>query len=179
MTSSGGKLAPQEIELLVDIGGGYGRLLANILKACPRNRGIILELEQAVVGVPALLAEAGVAERCRVVVGDMFSALPICADGYVLKSIIHDWDDQRSVAILRNIRQAITPGGRLMLIEQIVDDNNEPCWGKFVDLVVLTVAGGHERTEEEYRALFEQPGFRLTRTVGTSTGFYLIEGSPV
>lgn len=165
-------------EMVVDVGSGYGKLVAAILAANPKVRGAVFDLESALVGAPALMKEAGVADRCDVVVGDMFDSMPISADVYLLKSVIHDWDDERCGVILRNIRKTIRPGGKLLLVERLIDDGNEPCWGKFVDLVMLVVSGGRERTVAEYTSMYADAGFTLTRTIGIANGFAIIEGVP-
>jgi hypothetical protein len=167
-----------EGELVVDVGGGYGRLVAGILAANLGVQGAVFDLASAVAGAPALMQAAGVADRCEVIVGDMFDNMPISADVYVLKSVIHDWDDERCETILRNIRKSIRPDGKLLLVERLIDDGNEPCWGKFVDLVMLVVSGGRERTVAEYTSMYAASGFKLTRTIAIANGFAIIEGVP-
>src|SRR3954447_10869313 len=105
------------IGTLVDVGGGWGQLLAAILPAYPAMRGVLFDLPQVVAGAPPILAAAGVAERCAVVGGDFFAAVPIGGDAYILAGIVHDWGDEQAVAILRACRRVVPPTGRLLLLE--------------------------------------------------------------
>jgi ubiquinone/menaquinone biosynthesis C-methylase UbiE len=119
---------------------------------------------------------AGLEGRCQVVVGNFFEAVPAGADAYLMRHIIHDWDDDKSIAILRQCRRAMGQGGKLLVIEGVVPPGNEPSVSKFFDLAMMVLPGGMERTEEEYRQLFEAAGFRLTRIVPTRTWVSVIEG---
>jgi hypothetical protein len=127
------------------------------------------------------IAQAGLADRCEVISGDFFVSVPAGADVYVLSRVIHDWDDQKSVAILKVVRAAIAPHGRLILLETILRPDGNTVYPVLSDLNMLLLTGGCERTEEEYRALYRAAGFELTRTVGTKspTGTTVIEGSPM
>lgn len=165
------------INRIVDVGGGHGLLLASILKANPHMTGVLFELPFASEGAQRLLEAEGVAERSEVVVGNFFeSEVPSCGDAYLLKSVIHDWDDDRSRAILKNCYEAMSKNGKLLLIERVVPAGNEPSVAKVNDLVMLVVAGGCERTALEYQQLFEATGFQLTNIIPTPSGFSVIEG---
>jgi predicted O-methyltransferase YrrM len=166
-----------DIHSLVDIGGGHGLLLATILKANPRMRGILFELPHAIDGAAALLQRAGVADRCELVGGDFFRSVPEGGDAYVLKLVIHDWDDDRAVQILRNCHRVMPPKARLILVEYVLEPGDEPDFGKFVDLEMLVLnAGGRERTEPEFRDLLAMAGFELTQIARTATPKSVIEG---
>lgn len=166
------------IDTLVDIGGGHGALIAEVLKATPRLKGIVFDQPHVVSGAPALLAAESVADRCEVVGGDFFTDVPQGKDAYILKSIIHDWDDADSVAILQNVRQAIVPTGKMLLFEFVIPPGNDPHPGKQSDINMLVAPGGRERTEAEYGALLEQAGFQLSRIVPLRSGKSLVEGVP-
>lgn len=167
------------INTLVDVGGGPGALLAAILKAHPHMRGILLELPHVIAGARVQLERAGVADRCDTVGADFFEAVPAGADGYILKHILHNWDEDHCRAILKNCRGAMSRGGRLVVVELLIRPGNEPDYGKFLDLNMLVLAKGRERTEGEYRKLFESTGFTLSRVVPTESELSLIEGVPV
>ena len=164
------------INTLCDIAGGHGLLLAGVLKANPSLRGILFDLPHVLEGSPAVLEKEGVAERVRLARGDFFSAVPEGADAYMMKHIIHDWDDERSLRILKNIRRAMPATGRLLIVEMVVPTTGEPHFAKVIDMEMLVSPGGIERTEEEYRELLRQAGFRLKRVVPTSSPFSIVEG---
>jgi ubiquinone/menaquinone biosynthesis C-methylase UbiE len=163
---------------IVDVGGGQGELLASILKANERASGVLFDAPQVVTGAGARLEAAGVADRCEIVGGDFFESVPAGADAYTLKWILHDWDDEQSTRILKNVRRAITDGGRLSVVEAVVPPGDEPHFGKFIDLNMLVMTGGRERTEEEFRALLDASGFRLARVVATPSPVSIIEAVP-
>lgn len=127
------------------------------------------------------IAQAGLGERCEVVTGDFFKSVPSGADGYLLSRVIHDWDDETSVAILKVVRKAIAPDGRLILLETMLRQGQRSLYPLLSDLNMMLRTGGCERTEEEYRAVYRAAGFELTRTVETisPTGATVIEGKPV
>jgi orsellinic acid C2-O-methyltransferase len=170
------------IEKLMDVGGGYGQLLATILQANPAMRGILFDMGHAADGARRELAAAGVGGRCEVAVGDFFKEVPAGADAYILKSIIHDWDDERSIRILRNCRRAAEKGARVLLVERVVPERMqvapEDQLTAMLDLNMLVGPGGRERTESEYRKLFGAAGLRLTRIVPTRSGSSVIEAQP-
>lgn len=160
---------------IVDVGGGTGTLLAAILAATPGARGIVFDSPQVAAGATATLEAAGVADRARAEGGDFFRAVPGEGDAYLLRHIIHDWDDERAGTILRNCRSAIRPGGKVLLMEIVIPDGNAPSLGKLLDLEMLVIAGGRERTEAEYRNLLTASGFRLTRVIPTRSPQSIIE----
>ncbi len=164
------------IDVLVDVAGGHGRVLTSVLRAYPKMRGVLFDLPYVVEGARPMIAELGLGHRCRAEAGDMFSRVPESGDAYVLKHIIHDWDDRRAGAILDNIRQAIGGRrGRLILIDTVVESGNGPDVGKAIDYEMLLMTGGRERTEAEFRDLLAASGFRLTRVIKTASPLSVIE----
>ena len=164
---------------VVDVGGGEGVLLGHILGAHRAMGGVLFDLPHVVVGAARVLHAAGVAERCEVVAGDFFPGVPAGGDGYVLKGILHDWDDAAAVAILRACHSAIAPGGALLVIERLVAPPNEGADAKFSDLNMLVMPGGRERTREEFEALLGAAGFRLSQVVATGTRMSMLEAAPI
>ncbi|PWK66890.1 methyltransferase [Aminobacter sp. AP02] len=165
-------------DVVMDVGGGQGALLAGILKRNPSQRGILFDQPQVVAGAAPTLQAALVAERCQIVGGDFFAAVPDGADAHVMKWIIHDWDDERSIAVLKSSRRAMRPGGKLLVLEAVLAPPNEGARVKFADLNMLAVPGGQERTADEFARLFEASGFRLTRTINAGPRISIIEGVP-
>jgi ubiquinone/menaquinone biosynthesis C-methylase UbiE len=162
------------IETLADIAGGHGLLLATIIKANPQMKGILFDVPSVIEGAHQMLKQEGVSDRIQTTSGDFFKAVPE-ADCYIMKHIIHDWDDEKSLKILQNINRAMKGKGRVLLVEVVVPIGNEPHYSKLMDLEMLTSPGGIERTEEEYRELFAGAGFRLTRIVPTKSPYSVIE----
>jgi O-methyltransferase domain/Dimerisation domain len=160
---------------VVDVGGGTGTLLASILEAHPATRGILLDQEHVVSGAEPVLRAAGVADRCEVVGGSFFSSVPEGGDAYVLKTIIHDWEDEESVAILRTCREAMGAQAVVLLIERDLGRPNENPIAKLMDLNMLVLPGGRDRTVEEYAALFDGSGLSFTAAHPTATGLLVIE----
>ena len=165
--------------IVVDVGGGYGALLAAILRSNPTARGILFDQPHVVAGAEEHLASAGVADRCATVGGDFFIEVPAGGDAYVLSQILHDWDDERCVAILRHCRRAMPDHGRLLVVELVLPPGEEPFFGKWLDLHMLVVASGRERTAAEYGTLFRAAGFELARVVPTPAGPSVVEAVPV
>ena len=164
------------ISRLVDIAGGHGLLLAGILKANPHLQGVLFDLPFVIEGAGELLDKEGVRYRVELASGDFFQSVPAGADAYMMKHIIHDWDDEHSIKILQNIRSAMNENGKVLIIEMVVPEGNEPSPSKALDLLMLVMEGGKERTKEEYRKLLEASGFRLTRIVPTKSPYSVIEG---
>ena len=162
------------IDTLADIAGGHGFLLSQILKANPNVKGILFDLEHVIAGAGDMLERHGVADRVQTASGDFFKEVPP-ADAYIMKQIIHDWDDERSIHIMRSIHKAMVGEGKLLLAEMVVPDGNEPHPSKVLDLEMLTLPGGLERTADEYAKLFEQAGFKLNQIVPTRSAFCVIE----
>lgn len=166
---------------LVDVGGGHGLLLATILRAHPAMRGVLFDLPAVVAGAAPVLAEAGVTDRCEGVGGDFFATVPPDGDAYLLRHIVHDWDDAQAVAILANCRRALPDAGKVLVIEQVIaPDYRRSLPTLELDLQMLVMLGGQERTEAEYRALFAAAGLRLSAVVplGDAGQFSVIEGVP-
>ena len=161
---------------LVDVGGGYGTLLTAALQAHPTLRGVLFDLPHVAENAKQRLAAAGLAERCAIMGGDFFAAVPSAGDAYLLKWIIHDWDDERAVTLLKNCHQAMAAHGKLLVIEAVIPPGNTPFFHKWTDLTMLVIVGGRERTEAEYRALFGAAGFALTQIIPTSSEMNVIEG---
>jgi hypothetical protein len=164
--------------VIVDVGGGHGRLLAAILAATPSARGVLYELPEVAAGAPPQLAKLGVAERVRIETGSFFDGIPAGGDAYVLKHIIHDWPDDEAVRILRNLRAASDAHTTVLLVETVIPEHDREFIGKWADLEMLLGANGRERTAAEYRALLERAGLRMTRVVPTVSPFSLVEAKP-
>jgi hypothetical protein len=169
------------IKKLVDVGGGHGRNIAEILKRHPKMRGVLFDMPHAFEGGKKTIAQAGLSDRCEVVSGDFFKAVPNGADGYLISRVIHDWDDETSIAILKVVRNAIAPDGRLLLLETMLRPGQRSLYPLLSDLNMMLRTGGCERTEEEYRTIYRAAGFELTRTVETisPTGATIVEGRPI
>jgi hypothetical protein len=167
------------INTVVDIGGGNGSQLITLLQAHPAMRGILFDLPHVIDRATAPIAAAGLADRCQLVAGSFFDSVPaVAATGpaaYFMRHIIHDWEDERSLSILRNCHRAMREDARLLVVESVIPLGNEPFNGKFLDLVMLLIPGGKERTEDEYRTLFAQAGFKLTKIVATGPEVSVIE----
>lgn len=164
---------------LVDVGGSNGALLAAILVKYPDMHGILFDLPHVVAGAPSLLEEAGVRNRCEIVAGSFFEAVPSGGDAYVLKSIIHDWNDERSIEILRICREAMSEGTSILLVEQDLGRANETPAAKLSDLNMMVMTSGQERTTEEYAALLATSGFHFTTATSSPSGTSVFEGIAV
>ncbi len=165
------------IRKLVDVGGGHGSLLASILISNPTMQGVLFDQPSVIEGAKDLIEAQQVSERCSLVAGDCFEEVPQGGDAYILKYMIHLWDDERAIAILKNCHRAMVENGKLLLVEQVIPPGNEPFLGKFADMQMLVMfPGGCERTETEYRSLFEAAGFHLTKIVSTRANVSVIEG---
>jgi O-methyltransferase domain/Dimerisation domain len=166
---------------VVDVGGGRGKLLATILRRHPRLRGVLFDLPHVVEGARALLLAEGVADRCQLVGGSFFESVPGGGDLYILRSIVHDWEDDRAVTILANCRRAMSDGARLLLVERYLSpDPHEALPVLLTDLEMLVNIGGRERTTDEYTTLLARSGLRLARTIalGPGVSHHLIEATP-
>ena len=170
----------RSIHKLVDVGGGHGRLLSMILTAYPKMRGVLFDLSHAFQGGQKTIANAGLSNRCEVVSGDFFRSVPAGGDAYILSRVIHDWPDEKAVAILKVVRGALPAKGRLLLFETMIQTDNRLSYPLLSDLNMVIRTGGCERTEAEYQALYKAAGFKLTRTTPTPspTGMTIIEGKP-
>src|SRR5690606_25633827 len=154
---------------LVDVGGASGNMLGHVLSRHPDVRGVLYDLQHVVVDAPPLLERFGVADRVTIESGNFFERVPAGHDAYILSHIIHDWDDGENATILRNVREAMKPDGKLLLVEMVLPEGDEPHMGKMLDMMMLLVPGGEERTPSEYAALLEPNGFRVERVVKTAS----------
>jgi SAM-dependent methyltransferase len=160
---------------VVDVGGGQGGFLAEVLKAFPSVTGVLCDRPQ-VVQEPAYLTAAGLMNRCEVVGGDFFHFVPAGGDVYVLKRILHDWGDERSVQILRKCREAMGDKARLVVVDAVVPPGNAPHPSKIMDMLMMVLVEGQERTEQEFRELYQQAGLKLTQVIPTASVLSLVEG---
>lgn len=167
-----------EFGVVVDVGGGHGTLLAVILAAHPKVRGVLFDLPHVVEGVSAALQAAGVAARCEIRAGSFFEAVPAGGDVYILQTVIHDWDDEPSVRILQSCRRSMRNGSKLLLVEQVVPVGNGYHSSKVDDLNMLVLYRGRERTAEEFRRLLTTAGFTLSRILPTSFQWSVLEAVP-
>jgi hypothetical protein len=164
---------------IVDVGGGHGSLLASILQNSPQVKGILFDAPPVVAGAGPVLGAAGVAGRCRVEGGNFFETVPAGGDLYVLKHIVHDWSDAKAITILHSVRKGITDKGTLLLVELIVPDEAGPSFSHLLDLEMMVICDGKERTESEFRSLLAAAGFRLTKITQTESPHALVEAVPV
>lgn len=162
-------------EELVDVGGGNGSLLTSILKRHTHMRGVLFDLPRVVERAVPAIKSTGVGERCRTVGGDFLNSVPGGADVYLLRHVVHDWSDEDAATMLRHCRDAMKPGGRILVVEIVVPAGNDPSFAKWMDLMMVTY-GGKERSEKQYRQLFAAAGLKLTRIVPTKAGISVIEG---
>lgn len=162
------------IETLADIAGGHGYLLAQILKANPKMNGILFDMPPVIEGAKELLEREAVSRRVECVAGDFFKQIP-SADAYVLKHIIHDWDDERATLILKNICRAMNEDAKVLIIETVVPEGNTPHYSKLLDLEMLASPGGKERTTGEYKNLLAASGLLVSRIIPTPSPFSIIE----
>jgi SAM-dependent methyltransferase len=166
---------------IVDVGGGNGALLIGILNANPHLQGIIFDRPAAAERAAVQLAKEGLADRCRAVGGDFFETVPAGGDAYISKHVIHDWDDDRAVAILRNCHRVMAPGAKLLLVEGVyprhIDQSRDSRGAAANDVNMLVNTGGRQRSEAEFRSLYEAAGFDLTRIVPTPAQVSVIEGT--
>ena len=188
MTAFSGTVAPavadaydfSGIDTLVDVAGGHGEILMSVLRRYPKMRGVLFDLEHVLEGARPRIKTAGLDSRITTQSGDFFKAVPGGGDAYIMKHIIHDWPDPQAITILKNIHTALRgkPHGRVILLESIIQPGNQPDFGKFIDLEMLLLPGGKERTEDEFRKLFEAAGFTLSRVVPTASPLSVIEAKP-
>lgn len=162
---------------LVDVGGGRGRLLIGILSRYEAVRGVLFDQPDVVAGAHDLLSAAGLSERCLVVGGNFFDAVPE-GDAHLLKAVIHDWADAESIEILRTCRRSMPAHGRLLLVEQLLDQSPDPVRTAFSDLNMLVMTGGRERTTDEYRTLLAAAGLDLITTIPTASPAFILEAAP-
>ena len=164
------------IGLLVDVAGGHGEVLMSVLKEHPTVRGVLTDVAHVIEGAKPRIAGAGLADRCDAVPCDFFQSVPAGGDAYVMKHIIHDWDDARATIILKNIATAMgAKRGKVILLESVIASGGAPDFGKFLDIEMLAYPGGRERSAEEFRALFAGAGFELTKVLPTKSPLSVVE----
>jgi hypothetical protein len=164
---------------IVDVGGATGNMLAAILSRHPGPRGILYDLPHVVRDAPELLKAHGVADRVAIEAGSFFDKVPSGGDAYILSHVIHDWSEKQCLDILGHCRRAIGPQGRLLIVEMVLPPGDTPHPGKLLDITMLVMPGGQERTPDEYAALLAKAGFRLERVVPTASPVSVVEAIPV
>lgn len=168
------------VRTLVDVAGGKGHILASVLNRYSNVAGVLFDQEQVVDDARRFFAEAALEDRCKFVSGDFFASVPEGGDAYLLSSVIHNWSDEDSVQILRNVRKAISDDGRVLLVEAVVPEDDRPHISKDIDMRMLALFGdGMERSASEYAALLEASDFRLSRQVELPQGASIVEALPV
>jgi O-methyltransferase domain/Dimerisation domain len=167
----------EHIQSIVDVGGGHGLLLATILQRNPHMRGILYDLEHVIEGAKTGPLQP-VLDRCTLASGDMFASVPHGVDAYIMKHILHDWPDDICVKILKACRKGVNAGGKLLAVDNVIQPGNDFAPGKFLDLQMLIFPGGRERTEKEFRELFAEAGWRLTRVIPLPVPESIVEGVP-
>ena len=160
---------------LVDVGGASGNMLGHVLSRHPHLKGVLYDLPHVVSDALPLLESFGVADRVSIESGSFFERVPAGHDAYLLSHIIHDWDDGENATILGNVREAMKPDGKLLIVEMVLPEGDEPHMGKMLDMMMLLVPGGEERTPSEYAELLEPNGFNVTRVVPTSSPVSVVE----
>jgi SAM-dependent methyltransferase len=166
-------------QLMVDVGGSYGHLLAALLATRPQARGIVFDLPEIASGARERIPALGLQDRCQVIGGDFFESVPAGGDLYLMSWILHNWGDADCVRILSNCRKAIAPGGRLLTIDHVIQAGNDHDFGRTSDLAMLVAFGGQERTEPELRGLLREAGFRLLSVTALSVPVCLLESEPI
>jgi hypothetical protein len=166
------------IGTLVDVGGGLGTMLVTLLQRHPHLTGILFDAPSVVEQAQETVVAAGVEDRCQRLGGDFFASVPAGGDAYILSHIIHDWPVAECHTILRRCREAMNPGGRILIVEMVLPDGAEPHPGKMLDVVMLAVPGGRERTADEYRELLAPAGLRVERVVPTASPVSVVEAVP-
>lgn len=163
---------------VIDVGGGTGTLLRTILNANPKLRGTLFDLPDTISEARISVAASGLSDRCVCVAGDFFKNVPAGHDAYVMAHVLHDWTDEQALPMLRNCRRAIPDGGRLLIVEAVLPPGDTPHHGKMMDLLMLTVTGGLERSAEQFSALVGAAGFKLLRVIPTATHQSIVEAIP-
>jgi len=162
-------------EKIVDVGGATGNMLAEILDRHAGPRGVLFDMPHVVGDAPALLEERGVEQRVTIESGDFFKTVPSGGDAYLLSHVIHDWSEEQCLTILGHCRKSMKANGRLLIVEMVLPAGDTPHPGKMLDMVMLVLPGGQERTEPEYSALLGNAGFRLVRVVPTESAVSIVE----
>jgi hypothetical protein len=168
----------QGIGKLVDLGGGHGSLLASILRRFPEMKGVVYDRAEVVANAKkdVHLRDKGIAARVELVAGNFFESVPAGADAYLMKYILHDWSDAQCRAILEHCRKSMAKGGKVLVVDTVIPEGNEPHWGKLLDMNMLVMTPGRERTEAEFRELFASAGLKVSRVVPTACALSVVEG---
>jgi len=164
---------------VADVGGAHGVLLRAVLSANPAVRGILFDLPHVIADAADAWAGDGLGDRCELVSGSFLEAVPDGADVHLLKQILHDWNDEQATRLLRNCHRALAPGGRVLVLEMVVPPDNQPSRAQAMDINMLVLLGGRERTALEYERLFESAGFRLEQIIATRSPFSVLEANRV
>ncbi|MBS1805129.1 MAG: hypothetical protein JST28_17345 [Acidobacteria bacterium] len=164
---------------IIDVGGGHGALLRSILHANPTAQGVVAEMPAVLTQTKRAIAEDRLATRCEAAECNFFEAVPAGGDCYVMKHIVHDWADGAALQLLRNIRSVISPNGKLVLAEAVLDDSADPHPGKLLDIEMMAFVGGKERTRNEFQRLLHSAGFALERVISTKSPLCLLEARPM
>ena len=168
-----------ESGVVADIGGGHGVLLDSILRSNPSTTGILFDSKAVIERATLHVGNSGVGDRRQSIGGDFFASVPVGADIYILKNVLHDWSDDRAVRILKNCRRAMDAQAKLLVIEIVLPLIEDPAFGSLLDLNMLVMSGGQERTKDEYRSLLENSGFRLTQVIPTLAPVSILEAIPL
>lgn len=168
-----------DVNMIVDVGGGTGNMLATICEHYPEPEGVLFELPHVAEEAPALLEDRGVADRISCEAGSFFEEVPDGGDVYILSHILHDWPRGRCLQILRNCRAAMSADSRLLIVEMVLPENGPPHPGYELDMVMLALTGGQERTADQYAALLEDADFRRVRVLPTESPVSVVEARPV
>jgi hypothetical protein len=163
------------LKTIVDVGGATGNLLTAVLGKASSAKGVLYDLPHVVKDAPALIQSRGLTDRVKIESGSFFDQVPGGGDAYLLSHIIHDWSESQCLTILGNVRKAMNPGGKVLLVEMVLPPGNDPHPGKMLDIMMLVGPGGQERTEVEYRALLEKAKLRMTRVVPTASPVSVVE----
>jgi predicted O-methyltransferase YrrM len=166
------------VRRLVDVGGGHGHLASTIIRRYPSMSAVVFDQPHVVADAEEVLTEAGISDRVELVGGDFFDSVPAGADAYVLSMILHDWSDSEAVTILGNVRRAMDPAGKILVIDTIIPDGDTAHFGKMIDIIMLACYAGRERTEAEFITLFEAAGLRHSETRITSSPTSVIVAAP-
>jgi hypothetical protein len=166
------------ISSVADIGGGQGAFIRCLLRSNQRISGVLFDSSSVIESAKPFIEADGLARRCRAIAGDFFESVPRGNELYVLKNVLHDWDDESALAILKNCRRAIDDSGKLLVIENVLPDANEVSFGSLLDLNMLVMCGGQERTGAEFRRLLQASGFRVARVLATMAPVSIIEATP-
>lgn len=163
------------VDTLADIGGGNGSQISPILKQHSGLNGVLFDLPHVIERAKSRIESSGLSNRCELIAGNFFDSVPEGADVYMMRHIIHDWDDEKSLTILRNCHRAMPSHAKLLIMESVIPSGNDPFGGKFLDLVMLLIPGGKERTEDEYRELLAKADFELTQVIPTESEVSIVE----